>query len=199
MKGSYMAQKLLKTMALTYGRKNRRRKARFIAKYAETYGVRKLLLVGVAPTGGLINNIMERTLIELLPDVNFTACGLNEDSSLDCVTYQQANALQLPFEDHEFDLVVSNAVIEHVGAKPEQRRFIEEHMRVGKKWVFTTPNRAFPIEAHTHQFMRHWRASWTTPTVTRLLTKGDVHELLNGIDGRIHGTMFSPTFMVHSA
>jgi len=194
-----MTQKLIKTVALAYGRTNRRRKASFITEYAEAKGVRTGLLVGVAPRGGSIENIVERTLIQLLPSVEFTACGLDEAPPLDWVAYRAANALRLPFEDHAFDLVVSNAVIEHVGGEPEQRRFIEEHARVGRHWVFTTPNRAFPVEAHTHQLMRHWRASWTSPTVTRLLTKRDIHELLKGIDGRIHGTVLSPTFMVHSA
>lgn len=185
-------------MARAYGRTNRKRKASFIAEYAGAKGVRKGLLVGVAFQDGSIENVLERTLINLLPEVEFIACGLHEAPGLDWVPYQEADALCLPFEDDAFDLVVSNAVIEHVGGKPEQRRFIEEHARVGRHWVFTTPNRAFPIEAHTHQFMRHWRASWTSPTVTRLLTRGDVRELLEGIDGRIHGTMFSPTFIVHS-
>ena len=36
----------------------------------------------------------------------------------------------LPFRDAEFDLIYSNAVIEHVGGPAQQRRFLEELLRV---------------------------------------------------------------------
>lgn len=55
----------------------------------------------------------------------------------------------LPFKDNEFDVVFSNAVIEHVGNKEEQKRFISEVLRVARLFFLTTPNRWFPIEFHT--------------------------------------------------
>jgi SAM-dependent methyltransferase len=55
----------------------------------------------------------------------------------------------LPFADKQFDIVFSNAVIEHVGNTCEQRAFVREACRVGKRVFMTTPNRWFPVEHHT--------------------------------------------------
>lgn len=55
----------------------------------------------------------------------------------------------LCFESDSFDISYSNAVIEHVGPQPDQQRFLEEMLRVGKRGYLTTPNRLFPIETHT--------------------------------------------------
>jgi len=68
--------------------------------------------------------------------------------------YQRANrtavtadACRLPFRDEAFDIVFSNAVIEHVpGAL--QKRMADEIMRVGRSWFITTPNFWYPIEMH---------------------------------------------------
>ena len=40
-------------------------------------------------------------------------------------------------------------MIEHVGGEEEQRRFVAEVLRVGRRAFITTPNRWFPIEVHT--------------------------------------------------
>ena len=70
--------------------------------------------------------------------------------------YVQGDALGLPFADGEFDVVFSNAVIEHVGGKEEQRRFVSEALRVARRAFVTTPNRWFPLEVHTRLPLVHW-------------------------------------------
>jgi SAM-dependent methyltransferase len=55
----------------------------------------------------------------------------------------------LPFSEQQFDIVYSNAVLEHVGSKEAQTRFVNEACRVGKKVFISVPNRLFPIEVHT--------------------------------------------------
>jgi len=55
----------------------------------------------------------------------------------------------LPFADRAFDVVFSNAVLEHVGSRESQRSFLKELCRVGKSVFVTTPNRWFPVEHHT--------------------------------------------------
>jgi hypothetical protein len=55
----------------------------------------------------------------------------------------------LPFRDRSFDVVYSNAVIEHLTPE-QQQQFADEVQRVGKGWFIATPNRAFIVEPHYH-------------------------------------------------
>jgi len=56
----------------------------------------------------------------------------------------------LPFRDKAFDIVYSNAVIEHLPGSDYVERFAAEVQRVGKGWFVTTPNLWYPIEPHYH-------------------------------------------------
>jgi ubiquinone/menaquinone biosynthesis C-methylase UbiE len=63
----------------------------------------------------------------------------------------------LPFDDNQFDVAHSSAVIEHVGSRKNQVDFLRELWRVGRSGIFvTTPNRWFPIEFHTTLPLVHW-------------------------------------------
>jgi len=90
-----------------------------------------------------------------------TACGLDDASFLEeqypGVRFVPADGLALPFEDNAFDVVHSSAVIEHVGNRVNQMRFITELHRVARRIVcLTTPNRWFPVEVHTGVPLLHW-------------------------------------------
>ena len=50
-----------------------------------------------------------------------------------------ADGCCLPFGDKSFDIVFSNAVIEHLAAE-DQKRMAKEISRVGRSWFVTTPN-----------------------------------------------------------
>jgi SAM-dependent methyltransferase len=52
------------------------------------------------------------------------------------------------YRDNEFDLVVSNSVIEHIGGYPDQIKMAREIVRVGRRFIVQTPNRSFPLEPH---------------------------------------------------
>ncbi|MDR3747997.1 MAG: methyltransferase domain-containing protein [Acidobacteriota bacterium] len=56
----------------------------------------------------------------------------------------------LPFADQSFDIVYSNAVLEHLPGKEFVERFAAEVQRVGKGWFITTPNFWYPIDPHYH-------------------------------------------------
>jgi len=89
-----------------------------------------------------------------------TALGLHDGVGFRAryprIPYVQGDACALPFEDGAFDIVFSNAVIEHVGGRERQRQFVSEAIRVGRHVFITTPNRRFPIEVHTRLPLVHW-------------------------------------------
>jgi SAM-dependent methyltransferase len=91
---------------------------------------------------------------------HITALGLQDGEGFRArypgIRYVQGDACALPFADGEFDIVFSNAVIEHVGGRQQQRRFVSEALRVGRRIFVTTPNRLFPVEVHTRLPLVHW-------------------------------------------
>lgn len=54
----------------------------------------------------------------------------------------------LPFKDDSVDIIFSNSVLEHVGDEAEQKRMVQEILRVGKSFFIQVPNKHFPIEPH---------------------------------------------------
>ena len=63
----------------------------------------------------------------------------------------------MKIKSNSFDIVHSNATIEHVGSFKLQLKFLKECIRVSKKVVFiTTPNRFYPIEFHSKKILIHF-------------------------------------------
>lgn len=98
---------------------------------------------------------------------------------------------RFPFADNEFDVCWSNAVLEHVGDHDRQLLFLQEIRRVSKRAFFTTPNRHFPVEVHTHTPLVHWlprdvfnrylertEQQWAAGEYMYLLTEKDLRHLL---------------------
>ena len=56
----------------------------------------------------------------------------------------------LPFADQSFDIVYSNAVLEHLPDRNSVARFAGEIQRVGRSWFVSTPNRRYPVDPHYH-------------------------------------------------
>jgi len=117
----------------------------------------RILEVGVSA----LDAPSENHLLQAYPyPRQITAVGINELDGLRTrhpeVTFLNADGLDLPFADREFSVVHCNAVIEHVGPKPEQQRFVRELMRVARRGMISTPSRWFPVDSHTNLPLLHW-------------------------------------------
>lgn len=90
-----------------------------------------------------------------------TALGIDDASFLTSIhpglVFIRGDGRALPFRSHSFDFVHSSAVLEHVGDRRQQEKFLREVWRVARKGIFiTTPNRWFPVEVHTVLPLLHW-------------------------------------------
>lgn len=96
----------------------------------------------------------------------------------------------LPFAGKTFDIATANAVLEHVGSRQNQQRFLADLLRVSKLVIVTVPNRWFPVEHHTAiPIFHYWRSSfafacrmtrntkWMDPQNLILMDKTSLREL----------------------
>ena len=104
----------------------------------------RILDVGGTPT------FWERMGLELASDVEIVLLNLTEQE----VPHERIRAVvgdaadMSMFADGEFDVVLSNSVIEHLPSLELQRRMAAEVRRVGRRHWVQTPDRAFPLEPH---------------------------------------------------
>ena len=85
------------------------------------------------------------------------------DMRRDGLPWVRADGRLLPFRDGAFDIVFCNSVLEHVPDESGRHAMAREIARVGRGYCVQTPNRWFPIEAHTltpgfHFLPRSWQA-----------------------------------------
>ena len=99
---------------------------------------------------------------------------------------------RFPFKNKQFDLSTSWATLEHVGGYKEQKYFLSELLRIGKKIFVTTPYRGCIYEPHTGLFFLHWlplrifrricnligKSFWSSPTNFNPLYAKDVFRLI---------------------
>ena len=120
---------------------------------------KKIIDIGTTPNLNKFNNII---LDKLKNNKNVTSL-----SNLDCKILSKKYPNIKKFIkceikknnlcDSSFDIVHSNATIEHIGSYKNQLLFIKECLRISKKFVFIqTPNRFFPIDFHTLLPLVHW-------------------------------------------
>lgn len=190
---------LLRTISHNFSKWNRKRKLIFVKEFISSQNIKSCLVVGAnanSASAGYVN-LVERDIESFLylRGGAMFASGI-EENGMGWQNWIQADGRKLPFGDKSFDLVFSNAVIEHVGQKEDQLIFVREHDRVGKSWIFTTPNRMFPIESHTQVLLIHMSKNWKHPSFSRLLSKRDLLEILPK-GTHIKGNIFSPTFICY--
>ncbi len=119
-----------------------------------------------------------------------TATSIEDASYLEIahpgLRFVQTSGDSLPFDDGQFDIAFSTAVIEHVGSREHQQLFLRELIRVSKRFFLTTPNRWYPVELHTYVPLLHWLPQRHHQRALRRLGKGPwaTTENLNLLDER---------------
>lgn len=123
----------------------KRSRCRFMLEQARTLGIepRRILDVG-CHTGKDFLAILQRDPRYELHGVDLLPQALPES-----VTFTQADAAELPFEDGAFDLVVSVGVLEHIEPIDKLCLAAREIRRVGRAFVVGVPSIATLIEPHT--------------------------------------------------
>jgi len=104
----------------------------------------------------------ENYLVKKYPYKRSITCLSNQNLSTIKKKFPQINTIKgdgkrTKFRDNRFDVVYSNATIEHVGNFNNQIKFVKEAIRISKKYIFiTTPNRNFFLDLHTAIPIIHW-------------------------------------------
>lgn len=142
---------------------------------------------------------------------NITCVGTEDGSHLSLeypgLQYHRVIAGEpLPFSSGQFDIVFSNAVLEHVGSRAAQASFLREICRVGNAFFITTPNRWFPIEHHTGLPLVHYLPAsvfrrlirntryryWSDEVHLNILTAGALKQLLpSDVDAQVRRIFFA--------
>ena len=74
--------------------------------------------------------------------------------------------------DNSYDIVMSNATLEHVGSYQNQCKFVKELYRISRKrCIISTPNRYFPIDSHTMLPFIHWLPKKIHRKILKLLNQ----------------------------
>ena len=120
---------------------------------------KSILDIGTTPSLDEEQNVI---LTKTIDNKNIT-CISNQDCQILSQKYPNinefviGNAVKMNFQNDAFDIVHTNATIEHVGSYQNQISLIRETVRVSKKYVFIqTPNRFYPIDFHTTLPLIHY-------------------------------------------
>lgn len=162
-------------LAVRFGLRSRGQKWRLYRTHFDPRVGERVLDVGVSSLDGLPG---ENYFLRTYPHpAQLTGVGVQDLSDLSvahpAVAFMQADGCSLPFGDRTFDIVHSNAVVEHVGAIDRQRQFIRELCRVADAGFITTPNRWHPVETHTRLPLVHWLPRRAMLRAMALLGKHD--------------------------
>lgn len=109
-----------------------------------------------------------------------TAVDVHDNRQVrDGYVYHSVQGVQLPFDDQQFDAVISNHVIEHVGDAAAQLVHLQEIRRVlaptGKAYL-AVPNRWMLTEPHYRLKFLSWLPhAWRSPYL-RWMGKGEVYD-----------------------
>lgn len=153
--------------------KSRRAKYHFFMRQVKPTLENKILDVGVAPHFFRGTNFLEfwypyPEKITAVANENFEEFE-EFTKAFPKVRLIFGDGRSLDFDDDSFDIVFSNAVVEHVGHDEDQKKFIHELCRVGKKIFITTPSQWFPFDSHTLLPFVHWFPDGMKNSIYKLL------------------------------
>lgn len=138
-------------------------------------GTLRLLEVGCG-SGGIAH------FLGTLPGSPFAVDAVDvEDNRLvrDGYRFTKVDSVVLPFADDEFDAVISNHVIEHVGEVGAQRRHLAELRRVLRRdgaGYLAVPNRWQLVEPHFRLPFLSWLAPGLRSPYVRLARRGEHYD-----------------------
>ena len=107
-------------------------------------------------------NASSNIIIKNIKNIDNFKCISDQIVSSDFFDKKLKKSITEEFSNNELyefssDLVVSNATIEHVGNTLNQKKMLENVIKLTKKiFVITTPNKFYPIELHTKIPLIHW-------------------------------------------
>ena len=114
--------------------------------------------------------------------------NIKDNQNVTCLSNQDCRILQKKYKNikkviigdarntllkgNSFDIVHSNATIEHVGSFENQVLFVREMLRISKESVFIqTPNRLYPLDFHTILPFIHWLPKKIHRKILKFLNK----------------------------
>ena len=108
------------------------------------------------------NNVSSNTVIKNIKNVEKFKCLSDQTVDSNFFYKKLKKSITEDLSENELyefssDLVISNATIEHVGGSLNQKKMIENIIKLTKKiFVITTPNKFYPLELHTKIPLLHW-------------------------------------------
>ena len=109
-----------------------------------------------------ISNQSSNTIIKNLKRINIFKSISNQDIKSSFFEKKLNKSItddlsKIELDEFSSDIVLSNATIEHVGSEQNQRRMLDNIIKLSKKvFVISTPNRYYPIDFHTKIPFLHW-------------------------------------------
>lgn len=149
-------------------------KARKVEALLFPGGTQPLRLLEVGSGSGLLSSYFASRGHEVIAvDV------VDVRTSSEGYSFELVPGVELPFKDGEFDAVISNHVIEHVGDKERQHQHLTELLRVlrpGGVGYLAVPSRWMLVEPHYRVWFLSWMPRPMAGSLLRLVGKGEEYD-----------------------